>query len=238
LKEFSIDSIGKNSVRLLQSKGGYRFSIDAVLLAHFIKTKPDEEGLEIGCGNGVVLVLLSHLQKFKRIVGIEVQQKLAGLAEKNLRMNRIDHAEIVNADIRQLPAAVAEQRFDFIFANPPYRKLGTGKLNPKEEKAIARHEVKMKLEDIFRYGASLLKPKGRITLILPSFRETELKKLAEANRFHWREKQYVYSFAGEKPAFILCTFSKSEGKLNENANLTIYDSPNVYTAEMKKLLNW
>lgn len=236
--EFSLDSIGSGEIRLLQPKDGYRFSLDAVLLAHFIKTQADEVALEIGCGNGVVLVLLSHLQKFNHVIGIEVQQELAELAQKNVVLNHISNVEILHGDFRQKQTTLPEHSFDLIFANPPYRKLGTGKLNPKEQKAIARHEVKMKLEDLFDCGNRLLKKEGRITLILPSIREADLNELVKANGYHWRERKSVYSFAGEPPAFVLCTVSKDNGEFLHHPDLIIYDSPAVYTANMQALLNW
>lgn len=221
---------------MLQPKGGYRFSLDAVLLAHFIKTGPNEVALEIGCGNGVVLVLLSHLQKFKRVIGIEVQRELAELAERNVTLNEIKNAEILHGDFRE--TTLPENSFDIIFANPPYRKLGTGKLNPKEQKAIARHEVKMKLENLFDYSNRVLKKNGRITLILPSFRDPDLKEIVQAQGYHWKERKSVYSFEGEPPAFVLCTVSKTACDLVQHPDLIIYDAPGVYTPEMQKLLNW
>lgn len=234
--QFSLDSIGSSRIRLLQPKGGYRFSLDAVLLAHFIKTDPDEVALEIGCGNGVVLVLVSHLQKFKRVIGIEVQQELAELAQKNVELNKIKNAEILHGDFREM--TLPEQSFDLIFANPPYRKLGTGKLNPKEQKAIARHEVKMKLENLFDCSNRLLKKNGRITLILPSFRDADWKEIVQAHGYHWKERKSVCSFEGEPPAFVLGSVSTTAGDLIQHPDLIIYDAPGVYTAEMQKLLNW
>lgn len=192
--------------------------------------------LEIGCGNGVVLVLLSRLQKFKRVIAIEVQQELSELAQKNVALNNIGNAKILCGDFREM--RLPENSFDIIFANPPYRRLGTGKLNPKEQKAIARHEVKMKLENLFDYANRLLKKNGRITLILPAFRDPDLKQIVQAHGYHWRERKSVYSFAGEQPAFILCTVSKAAGEFIQDPDLVIYDSPGIYTDEMQELLTW
>jgi len=235
--QFTLDSIWNDEkIKIRQPVRGYRFALDAVLLAHFLKISKEEEGLEIGSGSGVITILLSRLQTFKKIVAVEIQPSLATLSAENFRLNSISNVQVLEMDVRDLKTVLPDPHFDLIFSNPPYRKAGTGKLNPSGQKAIARHEVKMKLEDIFVCAKSFLKPNGRFSLILPDFRETDFLHLAERYHFHSLEKRYVHSFKEEKPAFFLASLSFVQAKLIQHPPLVIYDSPGVYTSELQRML--
>jgi tRNA1Val (adenine37-N6)-methyltransferase len=233
MNRYTEDTIWAKDVRILQPKSGYRFAIDAILLAHFLQTDPHDEVLEIGTGAGVIPVLLSRLKKFKRLVAVEIQEELADLARTNIQLNQIPNVEIFHADIRDLQNA----SFDLIFANPPYRKTGSGKLNPNRQKAVARHELSLRLEDVFDCAAKFLKPNGRLSLILPAFREKDFLHLAGAHSMHLQQRRYVHSFAGEPAAFFLATLSRMKYAFEEGPPLLIYAAPGKYSEETDRLLN-
>ncbi len=234
---FSLDSVwNEKNVKILQPKRGYRFALDAVLLAHFLKIEPQEEALEIGSGSGIITVLLSRLKPFKKVVAVEVQHSLAELSKTNFELNSISNAEVLEADIKDLKSILRPNSFDLLFSNPPYRKSGTGKLNPSQQKAIARHELKMTLEDLVLCAVQFLKEGGRLSIILPGFREDDITRLAKFYRFHWRERRYVHSFADDSPAFLLATLSKNPGNCVDHPRLLIYDSPGTYSVELQRML--
>lgn len=232
VEDYTIDSIWSPRIRIKQPARGYRFALDAILLAHFLSCGESDDVLEVGCGVGVVAVLLSHLQKFRKLTCVEIQPELAGLARFNLRENGVDAAEVLDADIREISGVQA----DLVYSNPPYRKAGAGRLNPQEQKAIARHEIRMTLQDLFVAAERLLKPGGRLTTILPDFREQDFRGLAESRGFRFRDLQYVHSFAPEPPAFFLSTLSREAGPLRERPRLIVYETPGVYTPEARALL--
>ena len=207
-ESFSIDSIWDPSLKIQQSRKGYRFALDAVLLAHFLQIKPTEIALEIGCGNGVIPILLSRLKKFRKIVAVEIQTELADLARTNVERNHAEQIEIMNADATQLHERLSANSFDLLYSNPPYRKLGSGKLNPSPEKAIARHEIHLKLEDLVSVADYFLKPDGRLSVILPTFRENDWMQLLSQWKYFLIEQQYVHSFRNEPAAFVLTRQTK------------------------------
>ncbi len=182
-ENFSIDSIWDASLKIQQSRTGYRFALDAVLLAHFLPIENDETALEIGCGNGVIPILISRLKKYQKIVAVEIQSQLADLARANVEQNHAEHIEIIHADAMQLRKIFSANSFDLLYSNPPYRKLGTGKLNPSREKAIARHEIHLKLEDLISVADYFLKPQGRLSVILPAFREKDWMELLSKQKY-------------------------------------------------------
>lgn len=235
-ENFSVDSIWDSSLQIQQSQKGYRFALDAVLLTHFLRIDANEIALEIGCGNGVIPILLSRLKKFQKIVAVEIQSELADLARKNVKRNHAERIEIIHGDAMQLRETLSANSFDLLYSNPPYRKLGSGKLNPSPEKAIARHEIHLKLEDLISVADYYLKPEGRLSVILPTFREDDWMKLLVKHKFSLAERQYVHSFQDEPAAFVLATASRNLKGLRELEQLIIYESVGVYTDRMAKLL--
>ena len=232
VEDFTIDSIWSPKIRIKQPARGYRFALDAVLLAHFLRCNESDDVLEVGCGAGVIAVLLSHLRKFHKLTCVEIQPELADLARYNLIENSVARSEVLNSDIRKIDG----MQVDLLYSNPPYRKAGAGRLNPQQQKAIARHEICMTLEDLFAAAQRLLNPEGRLTTILPEFREQDYSVLAASRGYCFRELWYVHSFASEPRAFVLSTLSRAVGPLQERPQITIYRSPGVYTPEAQALL--
>ena len=235
-ENFSVDSIWDASLKIQQSRHGYRFALDAILLAHFLRIEASENALEIGCGNGIIPILLSRLKKYRKIVAVEIQSELANLARVNVERNHAQQIEVIQADALQLREKLPAKAFDLVYSNPPYRKLGTGKLNPSREKAIARHEINLRLEDFVSLADHFLRNNGRLSVILPAFREKDLMQLLALERYFLSERQYVHSFRNDPPSFFLATAMKGPVKIHEIPPLIIYDKPGEYTAEMASLL--
>jgi tRNA1Val (adenine37-N6)-methyltransferase len=167
-------------IRVLQKKKGYRFSVDAPLLADFIRTKADDEALELGTGSGVISLLLS-VKPFRRIVALEIQEGLADLARRNVELNGLgDRVEVVHADLRTYEPG---RRFDLIFSNPPYIRKATGFLSRSEEKSAAKHELNGDIEDIMEKTAAWLEPGGRACFVYPEKRRVDFARAADRRGF-------------------------------------------------------
>src|SRR5262245_38110348 len=128
--DFTTDSIWSDRIRILQSRNGYRFALDSILLAHFLRTTSTDDVLEIGAGNGVIAVIMCNLQEWKSLIEVELQEQLAELCRKNFQRNELKNADVLQMDFKELHQSVPSNSFTLIYSNPPYRKLGAGKLNP------------------------------------------------------------------------------------------------------------
>jgi tRNA1Val (adenine37-N6)-methyltransferase len=235
VEDLTLDTIWSRSVRIMQPRRGYRFGIDAVLLAHFLEVQPHEDALEIGTGSGVIPLLADRLGKhFARLTAIELQPELALLAWRNFEAHQLP-ASVVITDAKDYP--LSSSPFTLIFSNPPYRKVGHGRLNPSAQKAIARHEVSLALADLFDCADRLLAPTGRLSLILPHFRKKDFDTLIVSRGYSLHRRRLVHSFPKRPPTFFLATACKSPALLIEDPPLIIYDSPGRYTPAMKQLLN-
>ncbi|MFN7134578.1 MAG: methyltransferase, partial [Myxococcales bacterium] len=171
----TLDVTPGGELLLVQRRNGYRFTADALLLAEFAAAHGGEV-LDVGTGCGVVGLLLLARKKSSRVVAVEVQPALAALARRNAELNGLTaHFEVVTADVRT--EAFGGGRFAHIVANPPYFRVSEGRLSPDAERAVARHEVALTLEQLALSVAALLAPDGRLSVVLPSGRRDECQAL-------------------------------------------------------------
>ncbi|HMA52925.1 MAG TPA: methyltransferase [Acidobacteriota bacterium] len=196
----TLDTFYRGRIRILQSKAGYRFSVDAPLLADFIRTKPGDDVLEIGTGNGVISLLLS-VKPFKRITAVEIQPGLAGLAERNVALNGLrDRIEVVRADLRTFEPG---RTFDLIFSNPPYIRKSSGFLSASAEKSAAKHELHGGVGEILGKTADWLAPGGRACFVYPEKRRADFLAAAGESGLAVRRQRSVHPRAGEPPNLFL-----------------------------------
>jgi len=169
--------------QLSQPQRGYRFSADAVALVEFAQASATDTVLDLCSGCGVVPILMWNRSPFRYGVGVELDPELATLAHRNVMQFHLeDKIHIVQRDIRFLGAnelqiispAVSSGRFDVITANPPYWPADRSRLNPNLQRAAARHEVFLKLEDVLAAARRFLKPGGRLYLSHLESRKTEI----------------------------------------------------------------
>ena len=233
--EESLDTLFDGRLKIRQKKEGYRFSIDALLLAHFAEPRPAERVVDLGTGCGVIPLILVFRGKAGAVVGVEVQPSLANLARRNVSRNHFtSQIDIWEEDFRTLPGKGGV--FDCVLCNPPYRRAGSGRVNPQEEKALARHEINATLEDVLRAAHFLLKNKGRFFSIYPAARTADL--FQGLRRFHLEPKrvQFVYSRAGEDARLVLVEGLK-EGKTQVRilSPFVIYGPGLRYTPQAEEL---
>ena len=224
-------------LKVLQKKKGYRYTIDSVLLAHFVELKEGVHVLEIGVGSGVISLVLAVLHPSIRITGIEIQERLAGMARRSIKINGLeDRVEIFHGDARNAGDCLQAQSFDVAVFNPPYRKVGSGRINPREEKALARHEVEGSATDFLRAARRALKPGGRSFIIYPCSRMVLALHRMRSEKLEPKRLRMVHSRPGSRGDFILVEGVKGGGEeLNVLPPLFIYDVDGGYSEELKAI---
>jgi tRNA1Val (adenine37-N6)-methyltransferase len=235
-KDETLDTI--KDVKIIQSKEGYRFSIDAILLENFITARPLEKGVELGTGSGIISILLAKRLKNTEITAIEIQKALAARAEKNVKLNDLKGAiDVRSMDMRELKKEFHTNAIDFVFSNPPFRKPETGRMSTDEERAIARHEIEINLPDLVSTAAYLLKHNGKFHMIYHPFRLAELISLLRESRLEPKRMRFVHSRAGEEAKMVLIEAIKGGGVwLKIDPPLYLYEKGNDYTREAQEIL--
>lgn len=230
----TIDALLGGRLRIIQKKSGYRFSIDALLLAHFVALKEGEECLELGTGSGVVALILALRCRCKRVRGIDIQEELVSMARRSAEMNDLaGMIEIQRGDVRHPESICGPRSFDAVVFNPPYRRLRSGRMNPDPAKAIARHEVAGKLGDFLAAAAHALKEGGRVYAIYPAKRMVELIVRMRGNRIEPKRLRIVHSRPGGRGEFLLVEgVNGGREELILLPPLFIYGEGSAYSSEM------
>jgi tRNA1Val (adenine37-N6)-methyltransferase len=230
----TLDSFYHGRILVMQKKKGYRFSVDAPLLAAFIQAGPADSLLEAGAGSGIISLLLSF-RPFRRIVCLEIQPALADLARRNVHLNGLDDKiAVLERDLRTFES---DDKFDVVFSNPPYLGKEAGQTSRSEEKAVAKHELRCDISDIMQLAGRVLREDGRSYFIYPARRKKDFVKAAERTGLNIRTIRYVHP-SREKPArwFLAeCDFAAEfEDQL---APLFVYDDQGEYSPEMKRIFS-
>lgn len=169
----SMDDFMEGRLKLIQSRKGYRFSIDAVLLSEFVSIKPDDIIVDLGTGCGIIPMVILLKGVIRYAYGLEIQPELANQAVRNVLLNGFEKKMgVILGDIGNPPLRASSA--DVVICNPPYRQRESGRINPDPQRAIARHEIRTSLDEILNAARRLLKPKGRLAMIYPAFRLVDI----------------------------------------------------------------
>lgn len=200
-ESISEDTLFDGEVTCLQNMSGYRFSVDAILLAHFSKIKENSRVLDLGTGSGIVslILLYRHVKKIQKLVGIEIQPSLSHLAEKNFSLNNVGgKASVKQGDLCEIHTMTEAGYFDTVVCNPPFYPKGSGRTNVTEEERIARHQVCSTIGDFMKAAAYGVKNGGDVFCIYPAERCEELIREAIVNRLAIKKLRFVYSYPDPK----------------------------------------
>jgi tRNA1Val (adenine37-N6)-methyltransferase len=239
MHEETRDEILNGLVRVYQKKRGYRFSIDALLVAHFVCLKSRGKAIDLGTGSGIVPLIL--VQRFPGTVwtGLEIQTEMAELAEKNVQHNGLtERINIVHGDARKVKNIFPAHSFDAVTCNPPYRKMNSGRVNSSEEKAVARHEIHGSLKDFLHTAKYLLKPGGKFFAIYPAKRLVELVFLFRTNSMEPKRMKFVFTNENSDAVFVLVEGRYgSREELKIEPALFIYDKERKYSKQMNEIFS-
>ncbi|MFH1490519.1 MAG: methyltransferase domain-containing protein [Pseudomonadota bacterium] len=186
-----IDDFMEGRLKIIQSRRGYRFSIDAILLSQFVSIKPKDIVVDLGTGCGVIPLILLLRRPLGHVFGLEIQPAMAGQAARNALLNGFsEKMEIILGDMRHAPLKPSSA--DLVVCNPPYRKMNTGRINPDPQKAIARHEIMASLNDILTAAKRILKINGRLAMIYPAVRLTDILGMLRDHALEPKRMQVIY----------------------------------------------
>ena len=226
---------GRLTVR--QPKDGYRYSIDAVLLADFMRCKNGQTVLELGAGCGIIALILAFRYPRLRIFGVEIQEQLARIAAENVRENRLEERiHILHQDLKTLALRQVPDQVQHVICNPPYRRINSGRLNPHKEKAGARHEIFAGLADFAAAAARMLQLSGSLTTIYPAPRLVDLAAHLRRANLEPKRLRMIHSKSGDPARLVLMTGVKGgRPGLEVEPPLVIYGADGGYTEEVAGL---
>jgi len=233
----TLDELTGYDLRIVQPRHGYRFSVDPLLLADFAGVGPDQRVADLGTGCGIIPLLLARRETSAAITGVEFQPVMAGIAERNVAANGLAGAiEIVGEDVLSLKKRFPVSTFDLVLSNPPYRRVGTGKVSPRAGRDGARHETTATLADFLSAAKYLVKESGRICFIYHTCRLSELLVEAAAQKLAPLRLRMVHGNASMPARMFMVELMKGRvGELQVEPPLMVRDERGGYSEEKLRI---
>lgn len=236
-RQLTDDTLFAGRLSCRQHRDGYRFSVDAILLAHFFIPRPAETVLDLGCGCGVILLLLAYRWPSLKLTGLELQPQLAALARRNVADNHLaGRITIVEGDLRSCGNLFKPGQFQRVVCNPPFYRHEGARLNLDPERRLARHEVAADLGEVVAAAGRLLHKGGRVDLVYPAERLAPLLAALRGAGLEPKRLQVVHSYPGGPGKLVLVEGLKGGGEeLEILPPFFIYrEAGGEYSAEMAR----
>lgn len=212
----AFDELWPGGPRFMQSDSGFRLSTDSVLLAHFAGSIRAEKIIDLGCGAGVLTVLLSAARPGAAISGIEIQPESAALCRSNMEENGYDSSRILTGDLREHRSLFPAGGFDLVISNPPYFAGSSGYTAPDGRRAAARDERFCTLEDLCAAAKYLCRWGGSFALVHRPERLSEIFCAMTGSGIEPKRLRMVQYRAQSAPNLVLI-----EGRRGGKRGLTV-----------------
>lgn len=189
---------------IYQSQLGQAVTTDHTYLIDLILSRTGNEELEVldlGCGNGILAIMLAHNRPTWNLLGLEIQPHLVELARGNCKLVGLSNLEIFQEDFREWDVSSS---FDIILSNPPYHPVNHGRLSPIKEKALSTHELNCNMLDILIFLKKYLKSTGEAYLIYPFTRAEEMEKYAKKVDLNI-EAEFSFNKSNKKKVIFVLT---------------------------------
>jgi tRNA1(Val) A37 N6-methylase TrmN6 len=198
-----IDDLMTHQLKIIQSDEVFSFSLDAVLLARFCTVPLRGKIMDLCTGNGVIPLLISTRTKAD-IHGVEIQDRLADMAKRNVVLNELEaQIRIVQGDLKHAHELFGYGQYDLVTVNPPYLPVKAGVQNTNEHFAAARHEIYCNLEEVIVACAKLVRAGGKIAIVHRPSRLVDITVLMRQHRLEPKRVRFVHPRVGEEANMVL-----------------------------------
>lgn len=209
-----IDQLYSQDVQIIQNPHCFAFSLDAVLLADFVRPNKKKRAriVDLCAGNGAIGLFL-HNKLGGHFTEVELQSQIADMAERTIKLNHLeDRYSVLNMDIKDIYDQIPKDSADIVLCNPPYFPDNEhSQKNPNRALAIARHEIKTNLTTVVDRMSGLLKMNGRGYLVHRPDRLAEILTELTTHRLAPKRIRFIYPKPDREANIVLIEAIKDGG---------------------------
>lgn len=224
-KKFSVDD----------SHCAMKIGTDGVLLGAWADVETSRSILDVGCGSGLISLMMAQRNPDAEIVGVEIDEHACGDALANVRRSEwSDRIRVVNMDILDYVEMLESPLT--ILSNPPFYTEDIH--SPDCMRTLARHGAKFGVRELIEFGAGRLSsPADSLAFIAPAGRDEEIEFLLELKRLEVRRHTVVFYKKGKMPFRSLWQVGKTNGNgcSHEISYLCIRNEDNSFSEEYAAL---
>lgn len=233
----TLDDLQLNGIHIIQKKEGFRFGVDAVLLANFAKVKKGASVIDLCSGTGIIPFIIKGKSQCGELKGIEIQNEFVDMANRSVIYNHFENdIEFFEGDLTDKNFIKGFKRADIVTVNPPYKLSNSGILNDKDKCSIARHEVCCKLEDVIIAARTLLKDNGKFFMVHRPERLVDILYLMRKYKIEPKRIRFVHPKPNKAPNILLIEGQRDGGQyLKIEDPLYVHMEDNSYSKEIEEI---
>lgn len=234
-----IDQLIREDLGIIQNSDYFSFSVDALLLADFVRLpkRDNFNYIDFCSGNGIIPLLLSDKTTAK-LKGIELQAPLVDMAKRSVKLNRLENQiEFIHSDIKELRRD-PHHLYDIVTCNPPYFLIeNSHKAHKLTSHALARHEIELTLEDWVKKAGQVMRMKGKLFIVHRPERLDDLTEVLLRYHFSIHRLKFVYPKidANAKVVLIEAILGGGRNGVKVEPPLVIHNEDGSYTKELEAI---
>ena len=211
------DELWHGGPQFINDSGVFRLGTDSVLLADFTNTAKAKRAVDLGCGSGIISIILSWNNPEMFIDSVEIDPRAAGIAAENAKINRLSaRMTVTTGDLRDHRELFTAGAYDLTVSNPPYFAKGHGKQSSIDGLKSARSEEFCTLSDVCKAAMYLTRWGGIFALVHRPQRLSEIFAALSESGFEPKRMRFVQHMAKSPPSLVLI-----ESRRGGNPSLTI-----------------
>lgn len=233
----TLDDLQLKGICVIQKRNGFRFGIDAVLLANFAKVRKKDYVVDLCSGTGIIPFIIAGKNEVDHVTGVEIQSDMAEMANRSVLYNDLqDKIDFVQGDLKDNELLKRIGKVDVVTVNPPYKLQNSGIINENNKNAIARHEICCTLDDVIKASSILLKDNGKLYMVHRPERIADILCAMRKYKVEPKQIRMVQPNINKAPNLILIEGQKNGGKFLKLQNtLYVYDEKGEYTKEINMI---
>ena len=229
------EALRPGGLRFAYGRGQFPPGLDSFLLASLPKLKAGMKVCDLGCGTGLLGLLLLQREGALTVTGLEIQPEAVRLGERAVLENHLSGRLTFRLeDLRE--TALPAGSFDLAVCNPPYFPPSSGPPPKGEARRTARTEESCTLEDVCRAAARLLRWGGSFCLVHKPERLADLVCALRENGLEPKRLRVVCVRPERAPSLILLE-ARRGGRpgLRAEPPLALENADGSPTAELNRI---
>lgn len=214
------------------AKSSMKVGTDAVLLGSWVDISKTETILDIGTGCGIIALMLAQRSQAK-IDAIDIDEDSIEEATLNFRQSPWPDRLHAHHTSLQTYQEISATKYDLIVSNPPY--FQNSMLPTKEGHKLAKHCITLNYDELIRLSTKLLRPNGRLAIILPNQEADNCSKIARSYGHYLQDQLYVQTTSASPVVRCILVFNLFDIINISKSNLTIRNDNGTYTDEYMEL---
>lgn len=198
-----LEDLQRGGLRVLQKREGVRFGMDTVLLSDFARIGPAARVADFGTGTGVLPLLLYGRGKGKRFDAFEIQEEMADMAGRTMKLNGLE--EVIRVHTQPVESAeevLGAHAVDAVVMNPPYYEKNA-RSSASVDRRLARQQTGQGLAGWLHAAYRVLYARGRVAMVYPASRMLEAMDALCAARLTPKRFRMVYPRADKAAELVL-----------------------------------